>query len=510
MKRCLMLSFCLRLVLLAFLFAPLLSMGATCPGCKDLFLSVSSQLTTLQTDVGSAYNLLNDTHNNIAHAENRLASVSGSVSLITDQSLRIDIETDLSKAKLDLSKARGTNEKALGSLSSVSVRLTSLKDQVDSFDCTCSTNFSGSCACPPYLVSIQSVLEMLRADVQEISEEVHSIYYAVYNFYTSFQELDRILRARLNTVDDSYMTELENLALDFKSVCESVLPDQPDYEPLNLRLAGLSSFDLSNEGATLFSIDGHLDYNNALQLDATKSLRYIASNLTSSAGLEWVTNYLNDVQASFFREFNFTYLARDSRPQYFPLRVGNITSITNFFNNPTPIQNVTGRYLTYRKAVTNWFDRIEVALLNLNGVFATKSLSDEAEASMSSETSFNEKLTQITNSYSEVSKVWSSTNTVSEFITRFNSTVSRFTLPDSSSSQEGFMICPEFVVAGITFGPLVLPFSDLSGVVDFCRSLFRVLWYAIFAVVSFRMLFHLVVLLGKAVGQVIAIVKALL
>lgn len=510
MKRCFMLSFRLRLFLLAFLFAPLLSMGATCPGCKDLFLSVSSQLSTLKTDINYAYDNVNNTMYNISQAEMNLSSASQNVALVSDQSVRQRLEADISQSRNFLSTARASCESSRASLSSVAVRMTSLKDQVDSFDCTCSSNSLGSCECPTYLASIQSILEMLRADVQDILEEVHSIYYSVYNFYTSFKEFDRDLRARLNTVDDSYITELENLALDFKSVCESVLPDKPDYEPLNLRLAGLSSFDLSNEGASLFSIDGHLDYNNALQLDATKSLRYIASNLTSSAGLEWVTNYLETVQQSFYREFNFTFRAGDVRPGYFPLRAANIPVITNFFDNATPIQGVTQRYSAYRKNVTNWFDRIEIALLNLNGVFATKSLSDEAEASMSSETSFTEKLSQITNSYSEVSKVWSSTNTVSEFITRFNSTVSRFTLPDSSSSQEGFMICPEFVVAGITFGPLVLPFSDLSGVVDFCRSLFRVLWYAIFAVVSFRMLFHLVVLLGKAVGQVIAIVKALL
>lgn len=496
-----------RLVLLAFLLLPLRSVGATCPGCADQFLAVSSQLQTLKTDVDYAYSNLGNVDYQLGLAETLLASASQQIAQVTDQSVRMSLESSVSQARLYLSTAHGANESARASLSSVAVRMTSLKSQVDAFDCSCS---GGSCDCAVYLASIQTVVEMLSADTQTIIQELHTSNDVLLWFYSEFYEFDRLLRARLNTVDDSFVYELENLALDFRNVCASVLPESPDYEPLNLRLAGLSSFDLSNEGAALFSIDGHLDYNNSLQLDAAKSLRYIASNLTSSAGLDWVTNYLQTVQSSFYKEFNISMLTSSTRPVYNLLNVQNNMVITNMFNPSAPLTTINSRYDAYRKKFTNWFDRVEIALLNLNGVFRSKSLAAEIENAVSSVSSVDDKISNVTNAFSQLSNVWTATNDVRTLVSKFATTVSLFTLPDSGSTEQGFTVCPEFEVAGIVFGPLVLPFSDLSGVTDFCRSLFRVLWYAIFAVIGFRMFVRLVTLVCVSIGQVLAIVKALL
>lgn len=383
------------------------------------------------------------------------------------------------------------------------------------YDCDCgggSSDGGGSgggtngCPCEAQLNAIRNAIIALQNDCNEYFIEGRAHFNRCEFFFGLATNWFNRVEYRLTIPDDGLYGDLANLVDDWKdNIAGYITGGDKDFSKwVGNAIYSDVGYDFTNEGVvSLFGLAAQ--WNGALAaVDCADTLHYIASNLNASAELSFFSNYLATTQSRFFQAFNAQF-----NPVLGSGFLGtSFTAYTNFWQNPS--QPNFGKLVAVGNGkMTNWFTRIEFALYGLAGMFDSKRNDLGLDDNISSETSANDYLGKFTNSFN-VSSLASHSNTVSGFIDRFKSSLSGFVLPDSSSSDTGITVIPSFSLGGIEFQSVILSFADLRGVTDFIRSMFTVIWYAIFAVVGWRVIVRMIALLITTIAHVIVVVKSLL
>lgn len=526
-------------------FLPLLCNAATtCNDCLQLYgtvyvhaVSISNHLQTASTNARYVQYRLDTINGDMDSIINYATSNGGHYdSSITG--LASGVKNTVTAAQADLSTARANIDSAYDE---VNLQLNSLYD----YNCSCGsiTNditvvVTNACGCSPYLIRIAECLERIENGTVDY---IASIYLSVLDVIDpTILEIKR----RLTVPDDDYKSDLNGLFTQLQTAISNTSDLLLDNTSANINSATFSkSIDYMSNSDLALAYLYTTEYQNMLinrrssrRLDDILSvISNININVTNksdtsnqwSADLAFISNYLYNIQRSYYEMFNSRNTANTtSQNPFSPISVGAIS--TNFwfwlqadgsFLGQSP--STSGRLLmtqrasawtAYKQRYTNWWDRIEFALYGLAGGFNTGFVPDSNFNASSISNNVNNYLSS-TNFVSGITAVFNDvTNSVDTLSSAFSDFANCFHFSSSGDFNYTLQICPAITdfFGSFQFGGIEFDFTSISDVCDVIRSSCRFFWTCLFTILGFTLFVRFFAELGKAIAHIFVLLKTLL
>lgn len=363
--------------------------------------------------------------------------------------------------------------------------LQSMRVRLVTFECHCSSN----CSCIPLLTSI--------------SNFVDGISYTLDDQYT-------LLSNRLTKIDDFMYDDLAKLVDDYEVTWSSSFTNNvlswgllskwlfSDDDADSAWRQFQQKFDesLSNHPETGLSNEGFIGLR---QLDTLQKMMYINASIaemfanykssessTNDTDLAAITNYLYKIQQPFYSLFNL--LDKPSGVPS-PFTQQQYSFVTNFFESPSPRSY---GFLIRDAKYTNFFSRVELYLMALNGLFSQNEIvKDDDWESIYGESQINHSLDNATNNLAGFETDSSSlTNYIdtswTEGITAIFDKMKDTTVFEGDTGDGRYItFIPSFTLGGIQIEHLDFDIESIRPVIDFSNAAFRCIWAAIYFVVFF-------------------------
>lgn len=461
--------------ILSFLFPFFLFSANTCPQCKPL-------VDLLTEQVNNAYGWLMSANGQISsawgYAETALWDVKQSH--YADEFPTVD--NALNSGSLQHSNYQQSFQQC---------RDTLIRSQqiLESFDCNCSSN---NCACLPALISISNDVGF-----------IYSIVDSQYNFLSN----------RLTKIDDFMYDDISKLVDDYEVTWSSSFTNNVfswgllskwlfrDNDKDSAWRQFQQQFDesLAHHPETGLSNEGFVGLR---QLDTLQKMMYINAGIaemlankpnstTNETDLSSITNYLYKIQKPFYENYNAMFRSHNVPNPYNP----NLYHyVTNFFQHPD--------YESYRRIIypsfqqrigySNFFSRVELYLMALNGLFSDSQIvPDDEFASIYSESKIDHDLGSATNQLSGfetdsatltnyLSTSW--TEGIAAIFDKINDTT---VFEGSTGDGRYITFIPSFNLGGIQIEHLDFDIETIRPVIDFSHAAFRCIWAGIYLVVFF-------------------------
>lgn len=260
-----------------------------------------------------------------------------------------------------------------------------------------------------------------------------------------------------------------------------------------------SSVHLSNEG--LIGLQ-NLAMNQRQYLCSVAMLNEL-KGLNSTNNLAWITNYLGQVQSRYYSLFNFL---PPKSGNYYSSNSG-FTSYTNFLRVASSGANPVWQFQSYSNQQSNWFARVEMQLMTLNGLFPLRHEGlDEFEDATSDEENNDRWVRYSTNNLVAVAESFAGvSNTVRAVLSEYTDLIQNI-WPDNLESLSEITIMPSIDFGGIQMNHIHLAYSDIEPVGDAIRLVCQCLYWffgVMFAFSAFRWLL-------RVLGQVVLGLQKLL
>lgn len=389
-----------------------------------------------------------------------------------------------------------------------------------------SSGGSSGCGCADLLSQILAVLQQVRSDLYDVKLDVHKyadglmIYVNWFNAISDeVQTYYKLLNERYNHWDGRLTSNLRNLYNETKSRID-IVTDRFLFQTWSLDDALSIALDEGNDstlGPIKLSNEGYIGLQSLIlqerqyltELDIANALRYLTNGIFSTGmttnDLAWAMRYYMDYNDNFYR---VSAIRQNpfAPPDYYQ-------AVSNFyganFNTSDGRFNLglqRSRYREYITQETNWFNRVELYLMNMNGLLLpSDNLSDVEEAS--SESAISHAVDRATNQWNSVfSSIASSSNQMSRVVNSFTELLESFHLEAPQGGQY-IVIIPDTTFFGVEWQGLSVSPSELDNVVLPVREIFTYLWYIAFALFGFKLLLQFLYICGKLIAQTIYIIS---
>lgn len=273
------------------------------------------------------------------------------------------------------------------------------------------------------------------------------------------------------------------------------------------------NFRLSNEGVIALE---NLAVNQRSYLCLAELVNRPVGTSSNYVDLAWITNYLGKVQSPYYTLWDYTFMYSEAK-NYNPFGDQQFNTFTNFVGSALDgydYVSVRRKYRNYITASSNYWERLETYLLNLNGLmphepFVDGEEEDELNRNLDSEI-LGRQIRYSTNAiFQAVENLSSVSNNLNAVLLKFKTFCNSFQLPQGS--WDGLIrFTPQIQLGGITVDPIYLDESYFSAIKSAVRKVFECIWYAIFLLLSFRMVLLIIYLLGRTIAHVVLIISTLL
>lgn len=270
-------------------------------------------------------------------------------------------------------------------------------------------------------------------------------------------------------------------------------------------------FRLSNEGYIQLQNLAMNQRQYLCTVEALEMMRGMTNN--ANADLVWITNYLNKVQQPYYAMYNnIARFAGWNNVNYF--NPPHYDNITNVFDTSLPLSSMPSRFIKFTRDETNWFSRIELYLMNLNGMFGSYSLSGEDEDELNrnlDRENIERNLEYGTNTVLHLVEEYANvSNFFSQVSASFQSLLASWDIGDDSGGTGAITIMPSFQLGGIQFEHIDVSTLDFAEIGEATRLIFTAIWWLIFGLIGFRFMVITVFLLGKTIARICMLVSVFL
>lgn len=458
----------------------------TCPECRPyveiLYQDVLNAITTFNTINGVVQgNFYDSSHNGLIDSGNGLVSASQT---LNQHNIQNNLEGYIQRngeyqGRLDTAFSVYSNER-----SNLNNILTTMKTRLLEFECNCSSN----CSCVPLLTSISNSVDFIFSTLDN-----------QYSFISN----------RLTKIDDFMYDDLAKLVDDYEVTWASSFTNNvlswgllskwlfrdDDSDSAWRHFQQQFGESLSNHPETGLSNEGFVGLR---QLDTLQKMMYINAAIaemfanynsesnTNETDVSAITNYLYKIQQPFYSSFNNMFKA-NTVPN--PFSQSRYFYITNFLKNPTARRfDNLNRY----GEMSNYFSRVEIYLMALNGLFSDDEIiPDDEFSSIYSESQINHNLDNATNNLAGFETDSASlTNYINsswtEGITAIFDKMNDTTVFESDTGDGRYItFIPAFTLGDIQIEHLDFDIETIRPVIDFSNAAFRCIWAAIYLVVFF-------------------------
>ncbi len=358
------------------------------------------------------------------------------------------------------------------------------------------------------LYNIYSALVDCRFLLTSIDENVASLA----DFFTA---QNGIFRSYLSLVEDRLKRPDTNLQPDLVRMWEYLLQNATNvvYNPSSYSLAqqtasvlnhlGENDIQLSNEGVIQLE---NLAVNQRQYLCSVEALKYL-KGMTNNSDVAWITNYLGSVQSGYYLTFSKLFTNPTSISPFIP---GLYLNVTNFIQSTSTARKHLN-YSTLVRAHSNVFQRIEIALWALNGMFGNDRLSGSSETDyLLDAENLERRIDYTTNDLAEaVYRVGGVSNSLSTVVGKFKDLIGEFDLSSQNSSASPITLLPNYEMGGIQIDHIYFQ-ADSTSLQDFSRIVFTAIYYVIFAVVLWFLFTYSFKVFVKCVAFVASTISKLL
>lgn len=364
------------------------------------------------------------------------------------------------------------------------------------------------------LASIISILGSASTTLEVIDSTVYSLYVLFSDIDGEYQKFLRLATDRLKTPDQYLAIDLARMweytvnNMSNVIVNSSAFSDTDQINPV-MNNVSADGTHLSNEGEIMLN---QLAFQQRQYLCTVEALNILRGN-TNGSDVAWITNYLDKVQSPFYRLFD-NYLPVNLANN--PYAVSPYNAFTNFIDYASTRSStflMLNKYANFRNLETNWFSRVEMYLLNLQGLIGSQGeISDDSVETMQDSENIERTNEYSTNSlYAAVSEIASVSNSLSAVVSSFQDFIGSFHFEDTPSASSGYIrIMPDFVLGGIEIPHIDLTYQDIDFLVDGTRTIFTAIWYFVFGALGFKFICLAVFLFGRTVARVSLIIATLL
>ena len=273
-----------------------------------------------------------------------------------------------------------------------------------------------------------------------------------------------------------------------------------------------NSFRLSNEGVIALE---NLAVNQRNYLCLAELVNRGSGSTSNYVDLAWITNYLGNVQKPYYELWDMTF-NRASAP-YNPYQKDRYQQFTNLIQAAESSSSQVAmqvRFNDYKHQTSNYWERLETYMLNLQGLIPTvASIDSEEEYSVQSnldEENVRRTIEYSTNSFSSVVQSYGSvSNSLNDVFGKFKQFLRAFEMPDVG--WDGVIrLTPQFELGGITIDPIYLDETHYGAIKDTVRTVFVCIWYGIFVFLGVRMVLLVMFLLGRTIAHLTLVLSTIL
>ena len=462
----------------------------TCPECRPyveiLYQDVLNAITTFNTINGVVQgNFYDSSHSGLLDSGNGLVIASQA---LNSHNIQNNLEGYIQRngeyqGRLDTAFTVYSNER-----SNLNNILSTMKTRLLEFECNCTSN----CSCVPLLTSISNSVDFIFSTLDDQ-------YTFISNRLTKIDDFMYDDIAKL--VDDyevTWSSSFTNRAFSWGLLSKWLFRDNDEGSAWHLFQ---QQFDesLSNHPETGLSNEGFVGLR---QLDTLQKMMYINAGIaqmfadynsesnTNDTDLSAITNYLYKVQKPFYENYNSMF---SSQKVPSPFIQGRYSFVTNFFQKPSALSYIRlfsndGKSLGY----TNFFSRVELYLMALNGLFSDDEIiPDDEFASIYSESQIDHNLDNATNNLSAFATDSASlTNYINtswtEGITAIFEKMKDTTVFEGDTGDGRYItFIPSFNLGGVQIEHLDFDMETIRPVIDFSNAAFKCIWAGIYLVVFF-------------------------
>lgn len=236
------------------------------------------------------------------------------------------------------------------------------------------------------------------------------------------------------------------------------------------------------------------------------------NGVSNYVDLAWITNYLGTVQQPYYELYNKTFGPSQQYQIFIPTTFQYFTNFTASVNEPLRTRSTL--WTRYRNSASNYWQRLEIALMSLNGwMDAGPSLDSQDDQEVDRNTD-KENLTRnieySTNAFTSVINDYGSvSNSLSYLMVKFRSLTNSFALPEGSW-DDIIRLTPQISLGNITIDPIYFDSTFFLPIQQAVRKVFTGIWYVIFIFIGFRLVLLVVYLLGKTIAHTFLILSTLL
>ena len=505
----------------------------TCTNCVQTFAIVKSHAIVVTNDLHamqSQINYLESYLNNISSEADGIINYATSNGGSYDSAingLASGIKTNLANCDSSLASISSRVDSALYSADLLLLEL-------DNFSCSCG---GGSCSCADLLhdiyLQVEAISSSLGPSVGTYLTLISSNLTYAYNTLTE-------IKSRLTIPDDDYKSDLASLFTQLNQaivqgndLLENSTSANINFSTFNKSIDYMSNADLAL--AYLYTTEYQnmiINRRSSRRLDDILSvISNISINVTNSNSdqlsfdLAFISNYLYNIQRSYFETFNSRNTANTTSQNPFnPVSVGAIS--TNFWywlkadgsafgQNPATsgrllLSQRASAWTAYKQRYTNWWDRIEFALYGLAGGFDT-GFSPSSSFNASSISNNVNNYISSTNFVSGITAVFTDvTNSVDTLASAFKDFTDSFHFQSQGEFSQSFDICPSFQFGNLQFDGITFDMYEVRDICSVIRSSCRLVWTSLFSFLGLFLGIRFFVELGKAIAHIFVMLKTLL
>lgn len=514
----------------------------TCNDCAALYGSVYAQAVSVSNNLVNCKSHINIIKSELVMMEGQMNSIINYATL-NDGHYDASINGLASATQNNIANTRASLASLETSLDgSIDETYLILRDLAD-FNCDCGSSSSlsnitvvvtNSCECPPYLVRIAMVLERIENGTVDF---IQSITWSLWDVIEpNIQEIKR----RLTVPDDDFKSDLSSL---FSQLNQAIAQGNDLLEISTSANINQSTFNksidyMSNSDLALAYLYTTEYQNMIINRRSSRRLDDILSvisniniNVTNksdnsnqwSVDLAFISNYLYNIQRSYYELFNTRNTVNLSGQN--PFQPNSVASIaTNFWgwlkadlsgvsgNNQarTLLSNRAQAYVAYKQRYTNWWDRIEFAFYGLAGGFDV----GFAQSSDFNSTTISNNVNQYisaTNFVSGITAVFENvTNSVDTLAAAFKDFTDSFHFTSQGEFSHSFVVCPSFQFGDFQFEGITFDMYEVSDICSIIRSACRLIWTSLFSFLGLFLGIRFFVELGKAIAHIFVMLKTLL
>lgn len=301
-------------------------------------------------------------------------------------------------------------------------------------------------------------------------------------------------RTRLASVTNMYLYTIDDQV---NEVLQSIDPN---------------SFRLSNEGVIALE---NLAVNQRNYLCLAELVNRGSGSTSNYVDLAWITNYLGTIQQPYYQLWNYSFSTVGSA--YGPFEDTKLMRFTNYIHavdTESSYAELRRQYGRYRQVTSNYWERLETYMLNLQGLIPTvASIDSDDEESVSSnldEENVRRTIEYSTNSFTTVVQSYGSvSNSLNDVFGKFKQFLRAFEMPDVG--WDGVIrLTPQFELGGITIDPIYLDETHYGAIKDTVRTVFICIWYGIFVFLGVRMVLLVMFLLGRTIAHLTLVLSTIL